>query len=65
MERGVSLVRYRKISCESDEFDDIVVNLKNDVLSRNNIPKIILGTGLSASYGVPGMWELSEELKES
>ena len=63
MERGVSLVRYRKISCESDEFDDIVVNLKNDVLSRNNIPKIILGTGLSASYGVPGMWELSEELK--
>ena len=45
MERGVKLVRCRKISCESDEFDDIVVNLKNDVLSRNNMPKIILETG--------------------
>lgn len=55
---------FTKISCDSDEFDEIIISLKNDNLSRNNMPKIIVGTGLSASFGVPGMWELSKELKK-
>ena len=55
---------YRKITCDSEEFDNIVITIKNNILSKNNMPKLIIGTGLSASCGVPGMWELAEELKQ-
>ncbi len=60
---GNVFVDYRKITCDSDEFNDAVITIKNNVLSKNNMPKLIVGTGLSASYGIPGMWKLSEELK--
>lgn len=40
-------------------FDDIVEEIKQKNLSRNNMPKLIIGTGLSVVYGVPGMKELS------
>lgn len=45
-----------------DVFDDIVEEIKQKNLSRNNMPKLIIGTGLSVIYGVPGMKELSEYL---
>lgn len=60
---GKAVMDYRKITCDSDEFNDAVITIKNNVLSKNNMPKLIVGTGLSASYGIPGMWKLSEELK--
>ena len=60
---GNVFVDYRKITCDSDEFNDAVITIKNNVLSKNNMPKLIVGTVLSASYGIPGMWKLSEELK--
>lgn len=47
----------------SDTFDDIVENIKQANLSRNNMPKLIVGTGLSVIYGVPGMKELTEHLE--
>lgn len=58
------IMEFRKLSYQSDEFNSIVIALKNDILSRNNMPKLIIGTGLSASFGVPGMKELATELKK-
>ncbi len=46
----------------SDKFDEIVQDIKQRNLSRNNMPKLIVGTGLSIIYGVPGMSALTEEL---
>lgn len=46
----------------SDIFDEIVEDIKQRNLSRDNMPKLIVGTGLSAIYGVPGMQELAEHL---
>ena len=37
------------------EFDDIIEDIKQKNLSRNNMPKLIVGTGLSICYGVLGM----------
>ena len=45
-----------------DVFDDIVEEIKQKNLSRNNMPKLIIGTGLSVVYGVPGMKELAKYL---
>ena len=50
------------IEIHSEIFDDIVEDIKQRNLSRNNMPKIIVGTGLSVIYGVPGMKELAEHL---
>ena len=48
----------------SEHFDDIVEDIKQRNLSRNNMPKIIVGTGLSLVYGVPGMKELAVHLSK-
>ena len=53
-------MEYQEI--HSEIFDDIVEDIKQRNLSRNNMPKIIVGTGLSVIYGVPGMKELAEHL---
>ena len=53
-------VEYMDIS--TDEFDEIVEDIKQRNLSRNNMPKLIVGTGLSVVYGVPGMRKLAEHL---
>ena len=53
----------KKISCEDEAFNNIVIELKTDNLSRSNMPKMIVGTGLSASFQVPGMKQLAAELK--
>lgn len=50
------------IEIHSDTFDDIVENIKQANLSRNNMPKLIVGTGLSVIYGVPGMKALTKHL---
>lgn len=47
------------LNVEQEVFDDIVEEIKQKNLSRNNMPKLIIGTGLSVIYGVPGMKELS------
>lgn len=46
----------------SERFDEIVEDIKVRNLSKNNMPKIIVGTGLSIVYGVPGMDKLTEKL---
>lgn len=52
------------LDIHSDSFDEIVEDIKQRNLSRNNMPKIIVGTGLSVIYGVPGMKQLTDELSE-
>lgn len=44
----------------SETFDEIVEDIKQRNLSRNNMPKLIVGTGLSVIYGVPGMKKLAK-----
>ncbi len=51
-----------EIRVESSQFDEIVKNIKDSNLSRNKLPKLIIGTGLSATYKVPGMGALAMEL---
>lgn len=60
---GALFLNFRKITCDSEEFNNAAIFIKTNVLSKNNMPKLIVGTGLSAACGVPGMWKLSEELK--
>lgn len=50
------------LEIHSEIFDDIVEDIKQRNLSRNNMPKLIVGTGLSITYGVPGMKALAEHL---
>ena len=50
------------LEIHSDTFDEIIEDIKQRNLSRNNMPKLIVGTGLSVIYGVPGMKELAEHL---
>lgn len=50
------------LNVDQEAFDNIVEEIKQKNLSRNNMPKLIIGTGLSMVYGVPGMKELSEYL---
>ena len=50
------------LEIHSDTFDDIVEDIKQRNLSRNSMPKLIVGTGLSMIYGVPGMRALAEHL---
>ncbi len=50
------------LEIHSDIFDDIVEDIKQRNLSRNSMPKLIVGTGLSMIYGVPGMEALAEHL---
>lgn len=47
------------LEIHSENFDEIVEDIKQRNLSRNNMPKIIVGTGLSVIYGVPGMKKLA------
>lgn len=50
------------LEIHSDSFDNIVEDIKQRNLSRNSMPKLIVGTGLSMIYGVPGMKALAEHL---
>ena len=44
-----------KLETQSDYFNEIIEDIKQRNLSRNNMPKLIVGTGLSIIYGIPGM----------
>lgn len=48
----------------ADIFDEIVEDIKRKNLSKDNMPKLIVGTGLSVIYGVPGMKELAKHLNK-
>jgi hypothetical protein len=52
----------KHLELDSDLFDEIVEDIKKKNLSRDNMPKLIVGTGLSMIYGVPGMKELTRKL---
>lgn len=60
----VKRVETNYIEVCSEEFDEIVTDIKQRNLSRNNMPKLIVGTGLSVIYGVPGMKGLAEHLSK-
>lgn len=51
-----------ELKIQSDDFNEIAVDIKQRNLSKNNMPKLIVGTGLSITYGVPGMQKLAEYL---
>lgn len=53
-----------KLDVCSEKFDEIVEDIKQRNLSRNNMPKLIVGTGLSIVYGVPGMEVLATHLND-
>lgn len=52
------------LDIHKDLFDEIVEDIKQRNLSRNNMPKLIIGTGLSVIYGIPGMKELAGYLQK-
>ena len=51
-----------RLETHSKRFDEIVEDIKQRNLSRNNMPKLIIGTGLSILYKIPGMKDLTEHL---
>lgn len=52
------------LEIHSEVFDEIVEDIKQRNLSRDNMPKLIVGTGLSMIYGVPGMKSLADHLEK-
>lgn len=55
-------MEIERLEIHSERFDDIVEDIKQKNLSRNSMPKLIIGTGLSILYGIPGMKELTRHL---
>ena len=54
-----------KISLGDEKLDEIIEDIKEKNLARNSFPKLIVGTGLSASFGVHGMSKLSTQLEKN
>lgn len=52
------------LETQSDAFSEIIEDIKHRNLSKNNMPKLIVGTGLSITYGVPGMKQLAKYLQK-
>ncbi|EKD7143305.1 SIR2 family protein [Listeria innocua] len=50
---------------ERDEFDKIIESVKAKYLSKPHLPKLIIGSGSSITFGYPSMTSLSEELHKS
>lgn len=57
-------MEIERLETHSERFDDIVEDIKQKNLSRNNMPKLIIGTGLSILYEIPGMKELTRHLDD-
>ena len=55
-------MKIETLDIQSDFFSEIVEDIKQKNLSKNNMPKVIVGTGLSIIYGVPGMGALARYL---
>jgi len=49
--------------CE-ESFNEVIESIKQTNLSRSKFPKLIIGTGLSLVYKLPGMWQLAKKLEE-
>lgn len=56
-------VNNEYLEIQPDLYDEIVEDIKRRHLSRDNMPKLIIGTGLSVIYGIPGMDRLAEYLQ--
>ena len=52
-------MKIETLDIQSDFFSEIVEDIKQKNLSKNNMPKLVVGTGLSIIYGVPGMGALA------
>lgn len=52
------------IKIDSNEFEQVFINIKQRYLSRPRLPKLIVGTGLSISMNIPGMFDLAKKLNE-
>lgn len=52
------------MNVKSEKFEVIFKDIKDRYLSKTNFPKLIIGTGLSISMGIPGMEGLSDKLNE-
>lgn len=52
----------KNLNIVSDTFGEIIEEIKQRNLSKHNMPKLIVETGLSMIYGVPGMGELADYL---
>lgn len=59
-----TLLDAEYLDMQKDVFDEIVEEIKHRNLSRDNMPKLIIGTGLSVVYGIPGMDRLAEYLQK-
>lgn len=57
-------MKAEQLDVHSDIFDEIIEDIKQRNLSRGNMPKLIIGTGLSIIYGIPGMKKLAAYLAE-
>lgn len=57
-------MEIEKLEIKSEYFSEIIEDIKQKNLSKNNMPKLIIGTGLSIIYGVPGMRELASHLND-
>ena len=55
-------MKVQKIELGTEDFDEIIEDIKQKNLSRNHMPKLVVGTGLSICYGVPGMSALATYL---
>lgn len=55
-------MKAQKLELGTEEFDEIIEDIKQKNLSRNHMPKLVVGTGLSICYGVPGMSALATYL---
>ena len=55
-------MKIESLDIQSDFFNEIVEDIKQKNLSKNNMPKLVVGTGLSIIYGVPGMKDLAAHL---
>lgn len=55
---------YELIKVEDEKFEQIFYDIKDRYLSQANFPKLLIGSGLSISLGVPGMQGLTCELEE-
>lgn len=52
------------LKADDEKYGAIIQNIKEKYLSKSFMPKLILGTGLSVTYKIPGMNALYEQLSK-
>ena len=48
-------MEIKHLKIHTDDFDEIIEDIRQRNLSRNNMPKLIVRNGLSMIYGFPAM----------